>query len=323
MMCVDIIPIGMPVAVTLCLTLIANRMAKSNVLCKVLTTVETLGSVNVICCDKTGTITCNKMFASNAAITDQEFTARGCVDIANENSQSPHQYAVQQLHIAASLCTNATFDASTREYPVPQRKINGDATDSAVLVFAENIKETEDVKSANEKIFEIPFNSKNKWMLTLSRPKSEVIAKSIDSDMTTNDYVLYTKGAPDVLFSRCAYIMLPDGSVDVFSEERKQQVMNIQTKWAHEGKRVLALTKRIIKHSELANNATPGTNHFGKYVADMNQGLTMVGLLAIVDPPRDESAHTIKVCRRAGIRFYMVTGGESSTCRIQMFQRRH
>lgn len=77
----------MPVAVTLCLTLVANRMAKSNVLCKVLTTVETLGSVNVICCDKTGTITCNKMFASNVSITDQELTARACVDISNENSQ--------------------------------------------------------------------------------------------------------------------------------------------------------------------------------------------------------------------------------------------
>ncbi|KAI8575989.1 hypothetical protein K450DRAFT_258839 [Umbelopsis ramanniana AG] len=310
---VAFVPEGMPVAVTLCLTLIANRMAKSNVLCKVLTTVETLGSVNVICCDKTGTITCNKMFASNAAITDQEFTARGCVDIANDHSQSPYQYAVQQLHIATSLCTNATFDASTIDYPVPQRKINGDATDSAVLVFAENIKETKDIRSENEKIFEVPFNSKNKWMLTLSRPKSELMAKSIDSELTTNDYVLYTKGAPDVLFSRCSYIMLPDGSIDVFSEERKQQIVKIQTKWAHEGKRVVAVTKRIIKHSELANNATPGTNHFGKYVADMNQSLTMIGLLAIVDPPREESAHTIDVCRRAGIRFYMVTGDFPAT----------
>jgi sodium/potassium-transporting ATPase subunit alpha len=80
------------------------------------------------------------MFASNASITDQELTARACVDISNENSQSPLQYAVQQLYLAATLCTNATFDACTIEYPVPQRKINGDATDSAVLIFAENIK---------------------------------------------------------------------------------------------------------------------------------------------------------------------------------------
>jgi sodium/potassium-transporting ATPase subunit alpha len=305
--------LGMPVAVTLCLTLIANRMAKSNVLCKVLTTVETLGSVNVICCDKTGTITCNQMFASNAAIADQELTARACVDIANENSQSSFQYAVQQLHLATSLCTNATFDASTIDYPVTQRKINGDATDTAVLVFAENIKETEIIKSENEKIFEIPFNSKNKWMLTLSQPKSEVMAKSIDGDMTINDYVLYTKGAPDVLFSRCTYIMLPDGSIDVFSEERKQDIVNVQTKWAHEGKRVLAITKRIIKKSEVSSSAIPGTNQFGKYVQEMNQNLTIIGLLAIVDPPREESAHTINICRNAGIRFYMVTGGKLST----------
>jgi len=300
----------MPVAVTLCLTLVANRMAKSNVLCKVLTTVETLGSVNVICCDKTGTITCNKMFASNVSITDQELTARACVDISNENSQSPLQYAVQQLYLAATLCTNATFDASTIEYPVSQRKINGDATDSAVLIFAENIKETEAAKAAIEKVFEIPFNSKNKWMLTLSQPKNDQMAESVGPDMTVDDYVIYTKGAPDILYSRCTTIMLPDGSIDVFSDQRKQEIVDIQTKWALEGKRVLALTRRIIKKAEVPSDVVLGTNQFGKYVNAINQSLTIIGLLAIVDPPREESAHTIQVCRRAGIRFYMVTGGK-------------
>jgi sodium/potassium-transporting ATPase subunit alpha len=307
-----VITLGMPVAVTLCLTLIANRMAKNNVLCKVLTTVETLGSVNVICCDKTGTITCNKMFATNASIADQLLTAKECVDITNSNGQSPILSAVRQLHLAATLCTNASFDSSTIEYPVAQRKVNGDATDSAVLVFAENMEDTTKTKSQFEKVFEIPFNSKNKWMLTLSRPKSEKTAEALEIGLTTDDYIIYTKGAPDVLFSRCSSVMLPDGSIDVFSDTRQKQIVELQTQWATEGKRVLALTRRIIKKEDIPHNITPGTNQFGKYVNDENKNLTIVGLLAIVDPPRDESAHTIAVCRKAGIRFFMVTGGKGA-----------
>ncbi|CAM0143000.1 hypothetical protein VKS41_006245 [Umbelopsis sp. WA50703] len=310
---VAFVPEGMPVAVTLCLTLIANRMAKNNVLCKVLTTVETLGSVNVICCDKTGTITCNKMFATNASIADQLLTAKECVDITNSNGQSPILSAVRQLHLAATLCTNASFDSSTIEYPVAQRKVNGDATDSAVLVFAENMEDTTKTKSQFEKVFEIPFNSKNKWMLTLSRPKSEKTAEALEIGLTTDDYIIYTKGAPDVLFSRCSSVMLPDGSIDVFSDTRQKQIVELQTQWATEGKRVLALTRRIIKKEDIPHNITPGTNQFGKYVNDENKNLTIVGLLAIVDPPRDESAHTIAVCRKAGIRFFMVTGDFPAT----------
>lgn len=300
----------MPVAVTLCLTLIANRMAKNNVLCKVLTTVETLGSVNVICCDKTGTITCNKMFATNASVANQQLTDKECVNVMNTDGQSPILSAVRQLHLAATLCTNATFDSATIEYPVAQRKINGDATDSAVLVFAESMEETSKIKSQFEKVFEIPFNSKNKWMLTLSRPKSDKIAESLEIGLTTDDYIIYTKGAPDVLFSRCSSVMLPNGSIEVFSDAKQKQIIDLQTQWAKEGKRVLALTRRIIKQEDIPKHIVPGTNLFGKYVNDENKNLTIVGLLAIVDPPRDESSHTITVCRKAGVRFFMVTGGK-------------
>jgi sodium/potassium-transporting ATPase subunit alpha len=168
---VAVIPEGLPVSVTLSLTIIAKALADAKVLCKSLTTVETLGAVNVLCSDKTGTLTQNKMFVQSASVLDKGYTtdeARLAI------TKGDDQEALQQLHVVAGLCNAATFDAATLSAPVSQRKINGDATDSAILRFAEEMKSVQ-VMAQNWKLeFELPFNSKNKYMVRPPQYKSDV-----------------------------------------------------------------------------------------------------------------------------------------------------
>lgn len=308
----------MPIAVTLCLTLIAHRMQKNNVLCKVLTTVETLGSVNVLCSDKTGTLTENKMFVSDASIgTEGSYTSATCKQIyaTNDLATDALKPPLRQIQTTAALCNGATFDVNDSHLDASQRVVYGDATDCAILRFAESMDPSkatvESIRSDNEKVFEIPFNSKNKWMMSIFRPLKAPMASSLSTNSTTvtlEDWVLFCKGAPDVILSRCSKILLADGSEEALNDKMIEVLLNTQTKWATEGKRVLLMTRRIIKPDEKPENTVSGTSSFSTWATNMNKDLVVIGMIAIVDPPRPESAETVGVCRKAGIRFYMVTG---------------
>ena len=159
---VAVIPEGLPVSVTLSLTIIAKALANAKVLCKSLTTVETLGAVNVLCSDKTGTLTQNKMFVQTASILDKEFSVEEArIAIVKGDEQE----ALKQLEFVAALCNAAKFDVSTLTLPVSQKKINGDATDCAILRFAEELGSTSALAQTWKMEFELPFNSKNKYMV--------------------------------------------------------------------------------------------------------------------------------------------------------------
>ena len=161
---IAVIPEGLPVSVTLSLTVIAKAMGKSKVLCKSLTTVETLGAVNVLCSDKTGTLTQNKMFVQNASILDEEYsTSQARVTVVK--GDSTEKDTLEQLHVVAGLCNAAQFDATTLSLPLSERKINGDATDTAILRFAEELGDVSDLNGNWKREFDIPFNSKNKYMV--------------------------------------------------------------------------------------------------------------------------------------------------------------
>ncbi|CEJ02702.1 hypothetical protein RMCBS344292_16699 [Rhizopus microsporus] len=316
---VAFVPEGMPVAVTLCLTIIARRMQKNNIVCKVLTTVETLGSVNVLCSDKTGTLTENKMFVSDASIGRETFTSETCNQICSSGSDTELVPQLTLLQLTAALCNGSHFDSETAHLDIRQRVVFGDATDSAILRFAEGmspaVATVETMRADTEKVFEIPFNSKNKWMLTIVRPLKDTMARSLSSrssPVTTKDWVLFCKGAPDIILKRCSKILLPDGYEADLTDKRTEALLNIQAKWAHEGKRVLLLTRRVIKAEDTTDNAA-GTSSFATWASSMNTDLVVIGMVAIVDPPRPESAETVEVCRRAGVRFFMVTGDFPTT----------
>lgn len=160
---IAVIPEGLPVSVTLSLTVIAKAMGKSKVLCKSLTTVETLGAVNVICSDKTGTLTQNKMFVINAAVLDEEYSTNQARMAIAKNEKS--RESLDQFHLVAGLCNAAQFDAATLGLPISEMKINGDATDTAILRFAEELGNVSNLTNNWKREFDLPFNSKNKYMV--------------------------------------------------------------------------------------------------------------------------------------------------------------
>ncbi|KAJ2738055.1 hypothetical protein GGI20_006335, partial [Coemansia sp. BCRC 34301] len=130
------VPEGLPICLTLTLTLVAKRMQRQNVLVKNLTTVETLGSVNVICSDKTGTLTQNCMALVHAGFLDVAISA----DELKARFDSRQHVAVQRLYDTAALCNGSTFDSESLHLPIADRRVNGDATDTAILRFAEHLR---------------------------------------------------------------------------------------------------------------------------------------------------------------------------------------
>ncbi|KAG6899286.1 hypothetical protein C0993_011613, partial [Termitomyces sp. T159_Od127] len=295
---VAFIPEGVPIAVTLTLTLVARRMKNISVLPKSLSTVETLGCVTVICSDKTGTLTQNKMSVMSAGFVDetytaQEFREKHATDSAREES------AIHLLHRAAVLCNGATFDSATADLPLDNREINGDATDGAILRFVESVGDAPAVRVSQPEIYQIPFNSRNKWMLSMHNS-----SRLQDSEKKSAS-LIFVKGAPDVLIPSCtSYYSAVTHDIQPFDLAARTKLVATQEKWSRGGQRVILLCMR-----EYIPYHTVGTNDFSTEISKKGlEELTVVGILGLMDPPRLESALTVKDCRRAGVRFFMVTG---------------
>jgi len=286
---VAFIPEGVPVSVALTFMIIARRMKKTNVLPKGLATVETLGCVNVICSDKTGTLTQNRMFVKSVGMVDWEFS----IDDLTSGAKVPG--GLNNLMRASALCNDATFDSETMHLPACDRTVNGNATDAAVLRLAESVGATaQENIEPHERIHQIPFNSKNKWMLTMHREPT-----------ASKGYLIYVKGAPDVLLSRCSsYWSAVHNAERPLDETARQKFSSFQAKLSRRAERVIVLCQR-----HYVPAAEPGSNGFNdELMASGVQDLTVLGIFGIIDPPRSETAHTVAQCRRAGIRFFMVTG---------------
>ncbi|EPT02641.1 K P-type ATPase [Fomitopsis schrenkii] len=299
------VPQGLPVCVALSLTIVAKKMAKRHVLVKNLATVETLGCMSVLCSDKTGTLTVGKMSVQNVAFVDDEHRVD---DLVRAEAQSPPP-ALQALHMIARLCNGARFENSPEDADA-ERKIKGDATDSAVLVFAENIHthvgSSATLLSTHEKLFEIPFNSRNKWMLSVVRT-----SPSEQDSIAAHTWML-VKGAPDVLFPACTNVMRSDGSVAPMDISSRRQLFALQEEWSSQGQRVLALCRRSLDDVKWDVRSMPANDVEELMYAELRD-LTLVGLLGIRDPPRADVPGAVATIRRAGVRVFMVTGDFKAT----------
>ncbi|KAF9093058.1 hypothetical protein BGX23_003676 [Mortierella sp. AD031] len=321
---VAFIPEGMPACVSLTLMMIARRMRTNSILPKALTTVETLGCVNVICSDKTGTLT-------NFAFLDHESTPdEARVRLEKETrpntlpqpEDSPTILALRQLQLATLLCNNAKFDTDSMNLPISERKIHGDATDSALLRFGSQVADSSILGPCFERTQEIPFNSRNKWMMAVyqgSDQQPEVIKTLFGSDMMsagkTGDekdaQLALVKGAPDVLLPYCtSFLSANSNTPQNLSPEWIAELSRIQMTWSRRGQRVLMLCKgRFVPY--FAESAAGSSGSSGLQEELTRQGLQelcIVGLVGIMDPPRPEIKDTIAACRGAGARFFMVTG---------------
>ncbi|KAL6246835.1 hypothetical protein RBB50_006142 [Rhinocladiella similis] len=308
------VPEGLPIALTASLTITANIMKKNNILCKSLKTVETLGSVSVLLSDKTGTLTKNQMVVTDCLVGFRTLTATEAVnEVLEEKSEGQRKRALEQLRVVSAVCNAGEFDPTTVHLPLAQRRIIADATDQAILRLSESLGQVSESRAMWRKRFDLAFNSKNKFALRVSSADSVAAAEmamgtgenaafNIQSDM-----LLMIKGAPDILLPRCSAYVGEDGEVHELDEGVRASIEATKDAWSSQGKRVLLLARKAL-HGDMVKT-DPSNNDFeAEAIQHARSGLTLISLVGIVDPPRDEVPSVIETLRRAGIRTMMVTG---------------
>lgn len=276
---ISVIPEGLPATATIVMALGVQRMVKKNALIRKLPAVETLGSATVICSDKTGTLTLNKMTVTQLAV--YEDIAAGIPALAAEATASPAS-RYQELVYAAALCNDASFD--------PDRKGNiiGDPTEGALLYMAQAFgMDHEALETAHPRVFEQPFDSDRKRMTTVHQ-------------MADGRLTAYTKGAADELLPLCTHILTAEG-IRPMTAADKEKITAVCTLMLEKALRVLGFAERTI-------TAVPQRDD-----ENLEYDLTFIGVTGMIDPPRREVAESVRTCREAGIRTIMITGDHKAT----------
>ncbi len=275
---ISIIPEGLPATATIVMALGVQRMAKKNALIRKLPAVETLGSATVICSDKTGTLTLNKMTVTHLALNG-DFQNGTATPVAQAAQAHPAVY--RDLVYAAALCNDASLD------PDRPGEIIGDPTEGALIYMAQDFGiDHDDLEAQHPRLFEQPFDSDRKRMTTVH---------NIDGRLTA-----YTKGAIDEMLPLCTHILTADG-VRPITEQDKTNILHCCTKLSEQALRVLGFAKKTIA-------AVPQDDD-----EDLEWDLTFLGAAGMIDPPRKEVAESVRVCRQAGIRTVMITGDHKIT----------
>lgn len=274
---ISIIPEGLPAAATIIMALSVKHLARRHALIRKLPAVETLGSTTVICSDKTGTLTQNRMtITALAAGLD---AVRGAVQTPEEATRAPSA-ACRRLICAAALCNDASFD------PDRPGEIIGDPTEGALIHLAKVFGiHHETLERSHPRLFEQPFDSDRKRMTTVHRIGSRVTA--------------CTKGAPDELLPLCTSILTEDGPRPMTEEDRTRILALAQT-----------LSGRALRVLGFAERLLPDVPEGG---ANVERGLTFLGLAGMIDPPRSEVKEAVRTCHEAGIRTVMITGDHRTT----------
>jgi Ca2+-transporting ATPase len=285
------IPEGLPSVVTIVLALGVTRMSQRNAIIRRLPAVETLGVATYICSDKTGTLTKNEMTVTQL-YTNQKFIKvsgtgyKPVGEFINEEEQviSPMQDKVSELMLLGGILNNdARLEETDKGY-----QIIGDPTEGAlVVVGAKASISKEDAEGKYRRLNEIPFDSGRKMMTTFH---------------TMHDInVSFTKGAPDVLLARCKSVVTAEGILPL-RQELKNKFIEVNSKLASQGQRVLALAYR--EWADIPENLSAAT---------AEQDLNFVGFYAIQDPPRPEVKDAVEISRQAGIKTVMITGDHQDT----------
>ena len=294
------IPEGLPATVTIALALAVGRMLKQKALVHKLHSVETLGCTSVICTDKTGTITENKMTVSKVCCDGKQYDISGNgYRIAGEitlNGSAVNPAAekpLSELMTCGVLCNNAAI-SSSRPVETRQRgrldtsgewETVGDPTEIALLAAAAKAGITaEKLKGSYHKADEIPFDSETRCMTVISQSGSALTA--------------FSKGAADVILDRCGFILTSDG-IKPLTPSIKRRIEAEHEKMTEDALRVLAFADKVL---------TSGCKQ-----QDIETGMVFLGLMGMTDPPRAEAINAVKLCRSAHIRTVMITGDHKNT----------
>uniref|UniRef100_A0A8B9BKX1 Sodium/potassium-transporting ATPase subunit alpha n=2 Tax=Anser TaxID=8842 RepID=A0A8B9BKX1_9AVES len=294
------VPEGLLATVTVSLSLTAKRMAKKNCLVKNLEAVETLGSTSIICSDKTGTLTQNRMTVAHLWFDNQIYSADTSEDQTTQpfDQSSPSWTALSKI---VTLCNRAEFRPGQENLPIMKRVVVGDASETALLKFAEVILgDVMSIRAQNKKVAEIPFNSTNKFQLSIHET----------DDPNDKRFLLVMKGAPERILERCSTIMI-NGKEEPLDSEKAEAFQTAYMELGGMGERVLGFC-----HLYLPENEFPDTYPFD--TDSMNfptSNLCFVGLLSMIDPPRSTVPDAVSKCRSAGIKVIMVTGDHPITAK--------
>ncbi|EIF51603.1 MULTISPECIES: cation-transporting P-type ATPase [Sulfurovum] len=284
------IPEGLPAIMTITLAIGVQRMAKRHAIIRKLPAVETLGAVTVICSDKTGTLTRNEMTVSTIATAKDLFQLSGTgydphgeISLSGRAVLAEERPLLEEVARAAMLCNDASLEQKNGEWFV-----HGDPMEGALLIAA--LKAGLDMEMEAKEYPRtdlIPFESEHRFMATLHHDHA-------------GDTFIFLKGAPEQILEMCTYQRSLDGDQPLDKHYWLERIEEL----AGHGQRVLALASKPAKpkQEELA-------------FSDLEGGLIMLGMLGLIDPPREEAIEAVQVCNKAGIRVKMITGDHGATAR--------
>jgi sarco/endoplasmic reticulum calcium-translocating P-type ATPase/plasma-membrane calcium-translocating P-type ATPase len=269
------IPEGLPAVVTIVLAIGVQRMIKKNAIIRKLPAVETLGCATVICSDKTGTLTQNKMTVMKV-FADYKLVDSESIDISEESS-------VNTLLEIIALCNDSKMIVEDDNI-----KTIGDPTETALVEIAyKKGLDKRELEKAHKRLSEIPFDSDRKLMTTINQYEGSARA--------------LIKGAPDLLLDRCRYI-LDNGTVRELNEDDLLLIKAMNENMGKDALRVLAAGYRDM--DKVPQNVDS---------AAVENDIVFVGLTGMIDPPREEVKEAVRICKAAGIRPVMITGDHKVT----------
>jgi P-type Ca2+ transporter type 2C len=286
------IPEGLPAVTAVTLALGVQRMAAHRAIVKRLAAVETLGCTTVICSDKTGTLTLNQMTVRELFSLGRRYDVTGEGYAAN-GSIEPTGPELETLLVALALCNDAS---------VLGGELIGDPTEGALVTLAaKGGLDVGDIRRQQPRLHEAPFDSSTKFMATVHRLPEPDAGGAVAT--------LYAKGAPDVLLKRVVEIAGCMNRSDTDSIETAiAEILKENDRIAAKGRRVLAVASRSLDLGEFERLESGSVD-----VATAARGLTLLGLVGIVDPPRAEARQAIAAAHRAGIHVKMITGDHATT----------
>ena len=289
------VPEGLPAVVTMTLALGTQKMLRRNTLVRQLPSVETLGSATVICTDKTGTLTQNRMTVTqlwtNAGLYDfvgSEESSVRTIQLGGQVVSLDEHPQLKSTLIIGAACNDSTFSSDS------DSEFIGDPTEGSLLIAAQHAGL--DPKKKPARIAEIPFDSKRKRMTTIHDPQHLLGFSHVD-----DKHVALIKGAIDGLLPLCSSIETPKG-VKPLSPDDLTTIHAINDEMGHSGLRVLAMAYRPL--NEISAEPDAG---------DVERNLTFLGLVAMQDPPRPEVADAVSTAKGAGLRTIMITGDHAAT----------